>query len=134
MIELVLTAVVLALTVWMLSKQLRQRSSEGVVATKPAGVPCMLRSAKGRAGFRPGRLVVGSEPLTWTPSLGGRDVVLPAGLRYTQTRSATAEEAVGVNPRARIVECASADGPWLVAVMPEELEQVLGAVRPSATA
>lgn len=133
MIELVLTAVVLALAVWMLSKQLRQRSA-GTTAEKPTGVPCMLASGKGRPRFRPGRLVVGSEPLTWKPSLGGRDVVLPADLAHTATRPVTVREAVGVNPRARIVECASTDGAWLIAVLPEELEHVLGAVRPATAA
>ncbi|QNP66369.1 hypothetical protein [Streptomyces genisteinicus] len=133
MTELVLTAVVLALAVWMLSKQLRQRSA-GVAVTTPTGVPCMLKAPGRRGGFRPGRLAVGAGPLVWKPSLGGRDVALPADLAHTATRPAGPEEAKGVSPRARIVECASADGTWLIAVLPEELEHVIGAVRPATAA
>ncbi|MET8503604.1 hypothetical protein ABZV60_02985 [Streptomyces sp. NPDC004787] len=90
-----------------------------------AAVPVMLRQG---ARWRPGRLVVGAEPLVWRPFGRGAEVVLPAGPRVTGTRRPTLREAVRLNPRARIVTCGSDAGPLHLAVLPEELEAVLGAL------
>ncbi|WP_370415057.1 hypothetical protein [Streptomyces fradiae] len=90
-----------------------------------AAVPVLLRQG---SRWRPGRLVIGARPLVWRPFARGGEVVLPAELRVTGTRRPTVREAVRLNPLARIVACESAAGPVLLAVMPEELEPVLGAL------
>ncbi|MFB9393318.1 hypothetical protein ACFPM3_33650 [Streptomyces coeruleoprunus] len=100
----------------------RQRAAR-VAAGGPAGFPCMLRGPGGR--WKPGRLRTGPGPLVWKPSLGGRPVDFPEGLRHTGTRRPTVKESVVLNPRARILECTSPAGPVQLAVMPEELDAVL---------
>ncbi|MCX2181661.1 hypothetical protein KV205_14135 [Streptomyces sp. SKN60] len=90
-----------------------------------AAVPVLFRQG---SRWRQGRLVIGAQPLVWRPFARGGEVVLPAELRVVGTRRPTVREAVRLNPLARIVACESAAGPVLLAVMPEELEPVLGAL------
>ena len=88
----------------------------------------MLKRSTGGRRWRPGRLLIGAGPLVWQASWGGRKSALPADLHRTGVRGPSVREALGINPRSRIVECEAADGIILIAVMPEELDLVLKAV------
>lgn len=66
----------------------------------------------------------------WEPrTKAGATVSLPGELRQVGVRSPSWREAVRINGGSRIVECASAEGTLLVAVMPNELGHVLTALR-----
>lgn len=115
----------LALLVAWLVRGGQRRRAAALADGGAAAVPVMLRQG---SRWRAGRLLIGAEPLVWRPFARGGEIVLPVGLRVVGTRPATVREAVRLNPRARIVACESADGPVLFAVLPEELEPVLGAL------
>ncbi|MCB5164188.1 hypothetical protein LG634_04970 [Streptomyces bambusae] len=101
----------------------------------PPGVHCMLRRTALARRWRPGRLLTGAVPLGWAPSFGrGSLQTLPADLRRTGVRGPTVREGMSVNPGSRIVECGSAEGPVLIAVMPGDLAAVLAAVPEAAPA
>ncbi|UYQ65683.1 DUF2550 domain-containing protein [Streptomyces peucetius] len=127
MVELVLLGALASLIGWLVHRKQRQRSS-GVAAGDEAGIGCMLKGGPAGARWRPGRLFVASGPLTWKASWGGRTVALPAGLRRTGLRPPSTREALGLNPRSRIVECEAGDEVILIAVMPQELDPVVKAV------
>lgn len=62
--------------------------------------------------------------VAWEPrTKAGAAVSLPDGLRRVSVRSPSLREAVRINGGSRIVECTSPEGPLLVAVMPNELDQ-----------
>lgn len=127
MTELVFFAAVAALVGWLVRSGQRRRSA-AFAPGEVVAVPGLLKGPGRGARWRAGRLVIGAEPPVWRPSRGGQELALPADLRPTGTRPPTLREAVRFNPRARVVACESAEGPVLIAVLPEELEQVLGAL------
>ncbi|MET9254703.1 hypothetical protein [Streptomyces sp. NPDC003717] len=53
---------------------------------------------------------------------------MPAGLHQVGLRRPSLREAVRLNPGARIVECGSAEGAVLIALMPHDLDHLLGAL------
>jgi hypothetical protein len=84
--------------------------------------------------WKVGRLLLtGADPLLRTSFPGRREVALPPGLRRTGVRAPSVREGLTINPRSRIVECRSAEGEVLIAVMPEDLEQVTEAVRAASS-
>ncbi|MEW2634545.1 hypothetical protein AB0903_23625 [Streptomyces sp. NPDC048389] len=127
MVELVLFGALASLVGWLVHRKQRQRSS-AATAKDETGIACMVKGGPGGARWRPGRLLTGAGPLAWKASWGGRTVVLPTGLRRTGLRPPSMREALGLNPRARIIECAAGDEVVLIAVMPEELEPVVKAL------
>ncbi|MGW5422849.1 hypothetical protein [Streptomyces sp. NPDC003943] len=127
MTELVFFAAVAALVGWLVRSGQRRRSAASA-AGEAVAVPGLLKGPGQGARWRAGRLVIGAEPPLWRPSGGGQELALPADLRPAGTRPPTLREAIRFNPRARVVACESAEGPVLIAVLPEELEQVLGAL------
>ncbi|CAM5233504.1 hypothetical protein STENM36S_07537 [Streptomyces tendae] len=65
----------------------------------------------------------------WEPrTRAGAGVSLPEGLRKVGVRSPSWREALRINGGSRIVECHSAEGALLVAVLPDELHHVLTAL------
>ncbi|SBT88989.1 hypothetical protein GA0115233_100639 [Streptomyces sp. DI166] len=127
-IELAMCVAAAGLVGWLVRRKRQQRST-ATAAGEPAGLPCMLRWSAQGARWRPGRLLIGEAgPLVWQPSWGKREAALPAGLRQTGLRSPTMREAMGLNPRSRIVECESSEGEVLVAVMPEDLDELIKAL------
>ncbi|MFE5627928.1 hypothetical protein [Streptomyces sp. NPDC056470] len=128
MIELAFFAGVAAFVAWLMRRKQQQRST-ALASGEAAGVPCMLKWSAQGSRWRPGRLVIGAGPLVWKPSLGRQEAVLPADLRQTGVRSPSLREAVALNPRSRIVQGESSDGTILIAVMPEELDHVVEALR-----
>ncbi|MEU8620995.1 hypothetical protein [Streptomyces sp. NPDC048623] len=115
----------LAVLVGLLVRAGQRRRAAALADGGTAAVPVMFRQG---SRWRAGRLVIGAEPLVWRPFARAGEVVLPAELRVAGTRPPTVREAVRLNPRLRIVACESAGGPVLLAVLPEELERVLGAL------
>lgn len=101
-----------------------------MAAGEPAAVPCMLKCPAQGSRWRAGRLLIdGSGPLVWRGFSGKQESALSVDLHHTGTRSPSFLEAVVINPRSRIVECGSADGKVLIAVMPEELHHVIEALK-----
>ncbi|MFJ9825457.1 hypothetical protein ACIRSU_13970 [Streptomyces sp. NPDC101160] len=127
MIELIFLAAFAALVGWLVNRKQRRRS-DAFAAGEVVAVPGLLKGPGQGARWRAGRLVIGAEPPVWRPSRGGPELALPADLRPAGTRPPTLREAIRFNPRARVVACESAAGPVLIAVLPEELERVLGAL------
>lgn len=128
-IELGFFAVLAALAGWLMRRRARQRS-EAMADGEPAEVPCMLKWAALGSRWKVGRLLLtGTDPLLRTSFPGRREVALPRGLRRTGVRAPSVREGLTINPRSRIVECESAEGEVLIAVMPEDLEHVTEAVR-----
>ncbi|MGW7358568.1 hypothetical protein ACWGI0_18545 [Streptomyces sp. NPDC054802] len=127
MVELVLLGALASLIGWLVHRKQRQRSSAPAPADE-AGIACMIKGGPGGTRWRPGRLLVGAGPLAWKASWGGRTVVLPAGLRRTGLRPPSMREAMGLNPRSRIIECEAGGETVLIAVMPEELDPVVKAL------
>ncbi|MEU0368744.1 hypothetical protein ABZ070_00495 [Streptomyces sp. NPDC006283] len=127
LIEVLAAAAAAALVGRLVLRRRRQRAAL-VDAGEEAGIPCMLKRSTGGSRWRPGRLLIGTGPLAWQASWGGRRSALPAGLRRTGVRAPSMREALGINPGSRIVECEAADEVILIAVMPQELDHVLKAV------
>ncbi|MEY9837121.1 hypothetical protein ABH941_002342 [Streptacidiphilus sp. EB103A] len=97
----------------------------------PVGVPCMLRVlSQRRFKWMRGRLSIVGESVVWesgskrrtTLALGGEQ----SGLRV---RAAPPREWLWINPRCRIIECESLEGPVMLGVLPEALDSVVPALR-----
>ncbi|MFG2639872.1 hypothetical protein ACGFYP_02650 [Streptomyces sp. NPDC048370] len=127
MIELAFLAVVAAFVGWLMRRKQQQRST-AIATGEVAGVPCMLKWSAQSTRWRAGRLMIGPGPLVWKASLGKQEAALPTDLRQMGVRSPSLREAVSLNPRSRIVDCESSGGPILLAVQPEELDQVIEAL------
>lgn len=131
MVELVIDFVLLApLAVfvgWFIRRKQRHRSAQAA-AGAPVGIPCMLKRLSHSSRWRAGRLVINEEPLAWHASAGKQKAMLPGDLRRTAVRSPSLREWVSINPRSRIVEYESSDGDLLIAVLPEELGNVISAL------
>ncbi|WP_435973315.1 hypothetical protein [Streptomyces sp. Qhu_M48] len=111
----------------LMNRKRRQRS-DALAAGEVAGVPCMLKWSAQGSRWRPGRLLIGAGPPVWKASWGRREAALPADLRRTGTRSPSVREGISINPGSRIVEYASSGGTVLIAVMPDEVDQVVKAL------
>ncbi|WP_234323049.1 hypothetical protein [Streptomyces bikiniensis] len=117
-----------ALATWLVRRKARQRV-EAAGRGDGIGVPCMLRHPAREGRWLRGRMLVGPSGTTWAPSTrAGAAVSLPAELRRTGLRAPSLREAITINGGSRIVECASPEGTVLIAVMPYEVEHVLGAL------
>lgn len=129
MTEVVLLLSVGAVTTWWLGRQVRHRAAEaangGVIA-----VPCLLRHPARDGRWLRGRMLTGPAMAAWEPrTRAGAGISLPAGTRPFDVRSPGPREAMRINAGCRIVECSSAEGPLLLAVMPNELDHILTALR-----
>ncbi|MEV7547206.1 hypothetical protein [Streptomyces sp. NPDC089915] len=128
MIEFLLFALVAAGTGWLLRRKHRLR----VAAGPPAGIPGMARRPPGEGRWRPGRVYADGGAARWEP---GRGPAVPlAGTREGSVRTPSVREGLAINPGSRIVACTATDGgPDLeLAVMPQDLPELLTAVPPAA--
>ncbi|GAA2324609.1 hypothetical protein OKJ48_01115 [Streptomyces kunmingensis] len=132
MIELVLTVAAAGLMAWLMGRRAKQRAvsaAQGHVIK----VPCLLRHPSLEGRWLRGRLVIGASGMTWEArTRAGTAVSLPDGLRQVGVRSPSLREAVKINGGSRVVECTSAEGDLLVAVMPNELDHVLAGLNSNA--
>ncbi|MER7172821.1 hypothetical protein [Streptomyces mesophilus] len=128
MIEIAVLLVGGCLGWWLVSRKVRQRAQDAAagVAIK---VPCMVRRPDQDRRWTRGRLVTGAGETIWERRGLGPVASLPAGLRQVGMRKPSRGEAVRINGRAWIIECASDDGAVLIGVMPPELEHVSSALR-----
>ncbi|MER5965870.1 hypothetical protein [Streptomyces sp. NPDC002057] len=126
-VSLAVAAVAAALVGRLMIRKRRQRSA-ALAAGEAAGVPCMLKWAAQGSRWRAGRLLIGAGPPVWRASWGRREAALPADLRRTGTRPPSVREGISINPGSRIVEYASSGGTVLIAVMPDEVDQVVKAL------
>ncbi len=95
-------------------------------------VRCTLKlPSQQRPRWRRGRLALGGPTVVWEPASRRHAAVVlytdPGGPEPT-VRTASPRDWWRVNPGAKVVECASAEGPALVAVMPHEVPAVLRAL------
>ncbi|MFC8171408.1 hypothetical protein ACFUJ0_06695 [Streptomyces sp. NPDC057242] len=128
MIEILMALAAGGLVTWLVRRKARQRVEEAGRGDGIA-VPCMLRHPAREGRWLRGRMLVGPAGMTWEPSTrAGAAVSLPAELRRTGLRAPSLREAMTINGASRIVECASPEGPVLIAVMPYEAEHVLKAL------
>ncbi|MFJ3196773.1 hypothetical protein ACIPJQ_29595 [Streptomyces griseoviridis] len=133
MIELVVFLAVAGLTAWLTRRRVSQRA-DSAAQGDVIEVPCLLQHPSLEGRWLRGRLLTGIAGTDWKPrTRAGAAVSLPDGLRQVGVRSPSWREAVKLNGGARIVECTSAEGALLVAVMPNELDHVLSALNGSET-
>ncbi|WP_257134696.1 hypothetical protein [Streptomyces sp. ms115] len=128
MIELVGALAAAGLTAWLFRRKVKQRSDSAAqgMAIK---VPCLLRHPSLEGRWLRGWLLTGPAVRGWEPRTeAGAAVSLPDDVRAVSVRSPSWREAMRINGGSRIVECVSAEGPLLVAVMPNELDHVLTAL------
>jgi hypothetical protein len=134
-IGLVATLLVAGLTAWLFRRKAKQRE-DAAARGDVIKVPCLLRHPAFEGRWLRGRMVIGPTSTAWeNRGRGGAAVSLPAGLRQVGVRSPSLREAAWkMNGRSRIVECTSSEGAVLVAVMPNELDHVLTALKRNSTA
>ncbi|WP_254875345.1 MULTISPECIES: hypothetical protein [unclassified Streptomyces] len=116
------------LTAWLFRRRVKQRA-DSAAQGKVIKVPCLLRHPSLEGRWLRGRLLTGPAVRGWEPrTKAGATVSLPDDVRAVSVRSPSWREALRINGRSRIVECASAEGTLLVVVMPNELDHVLTAL------
>ncbi|NUW04642.1 hypothetical protein G6W50_33790 [Streptomyces sp. CAI 127] len=116
------------LTAWLFRRKVKQRA-DSAAQGKVIKVPCLLRHPWLEGRWLRGRLLTGPAVRGWEPrTKAGATVSLPDDVRAVSVRSPSWREALRINGRSRIVECASAEGTLLVVVMPNELDHVLTAL------
>ncbi|MFC9063853.1 hypothetical protein N0X72_19860 [Streptomyces carpaticus] len=132
MIGIVMGLIAAGVTAWLFRRRVARRA-EAAAQGDVIRVPCLLMHP-GRPGrWLRGRLLIGPGTVEWKGSTrAGAALALPAGLRQVGMRSPSLREAMKLNGGARIVECASAEGAVLIAVLPNELGHVLGALTRAA--
>jgi hypothetical protein len=130
-IELVVDLAAAGLTAWLFRRGVRQRA-DSAAQGDVIRIPCLLRHPSHEGRWLRGRLLVGPSGTAWEPrTKAGAAVSLPDGLRQVGVRSPSWREAMKINGGSRIVECDSPEGAVLVAVMPDELDHVLTALKSS---
>ncbi|MFD0213846.1 hypothetical protein ACFVH9_33355 [Streptomyces hirsutus] len=128
MIELAGMAAAAALTAWLMRRKVRQRADNAAQGSA-IRVPCLIKHPSHDARWLRGRMLTTPTAVVWEPrTKAGAGVALPADLRPVGVRSPSRREAWRINGRSGIVECGSAEGTVLVAVMPNELDHVLTAL------
>ncbi|MFC8828395.1 hypothetical protein ACFT9I_23960 [Streptomyces sp. NPDC057137] len=129
MIELVVALAVGGLTAWLLRRKVRRRAARATQGDV-IKVPCLLRHPSLEGRWLRGRLLIDPSGMVWEArTKAGAAVSLPDELRRVGVRSPSLREAMKINGGSRVVECTSPEGALLVAVMPNELDHVLAALK-----